>query len=221
MKSVLNMHRVPNMLAFLLRCVLTCVLTCAALTSTAVAQQSPTAGDDASQTTGPDSDSPVPFPFDGNEAQYERATMLLSGFHGIPPKETFEQKLEAPEHILLGIALSEDTSAVYRKQALTALAYWPNDTVFGVYGRLLQDVRTADTIRHRVMLLLADTFAERALAQLRPYLSDDDLQLRLTAIEAIRRLPSDDAVAALREALKTETNAVAKERLEKYSQTLR
>lgn len=217
MKSISNMQSVPKMLAL----VLTTVLTCAALASTASAQQSPTTGDTTGQTTDPDSDSPVPFPFDGNEADYERATMLLSGFHGIPPKETFEQKLDNPEQILLGIALSEDTSAVYRKQALAALAYWPNDTVFSLYGRLLKDAQTEDTIRHRVMLLMAEHFEGRALQQLRPYLSDDDLQLRLSAIEAIRRLPSDDAVEALREALKTETNAVAKKRLEQYTQTLR
>ncbi len=217
MKSISKMQSVPKMLAL----ALICVLACAALASTASAQQSPTSGDTTDQTTDPGSDSPVPFPFDGNEAEYERATMLLSGFHGIPPKETFEQKLDNPEQILLGIALSEDTSAVYRKQALAALAYWPGDTVFSLYGRLLKDAQTEDTIRHRVMLLMAEHFADRALEKLRPYLSDDDLQLRLSAIEAIRRLPSDDAVEALREALKTETNAVAKKRLEQYTQTLR
>ncbi|MFP4598599.1 MAG: HEAT repeat domain-containing protein [Persicimonas sp.] len=217
MKRISKMQSVPKMLAL----ALTCVLACAALASTASAQQSPASGDTTDQTTDPDSDSPVPFPFDGNEAEYERATTLLSGFHGIPAKEVFEQKLDNPEQILLGIALNEDTSAVYRKQALAALAYWPGDTVFSLYGRLLKDTQTEDTLRHRVMLLMAEHFEDRALEKLRPFLSDDDLQLRLSAIEAIRRLPSDDAVEALREALKTETNTVAQKRLEQYTQTLR
>lgn len=184
--------------------------------STAFAQQSTTGANTNDQTS-----SPVPFPFDGNEKEFERAKLLLSGYHGVPSKETFEETLDHPKLVVMAIALDEDSFGMHRKHALTALGYWADAGVLRTYTGLLQDTQTDESLRHRLMLLIADHFQSEALGHLKPYLSHDDLQYRLTAIEAIRRLPGDDAVAALRQAKKSETNKVALERLEKFTRTAR
>lgn len=186
--------------------------------STAFAQQSTTA-----TTTGQtdSTTSPVPFPFDGNEKEFERAKLLLSGYHGVPSKKTFEETLDQPKLVVTAIALDDSSFGMHRKHALTALGYWADAGVLRTYTGLLQDTQTDESLRHRLMLLLADHFPSEALGHLKPYLSHDDLQYRLTAIEAIRRVPGDDAIAALRQAKKSETNKVALERLEKFTRTAR
>ncbi len=189
------------------------------LGSTAFAQQSPTAGDATDQTAS--SDSPVPFPFDGDDKEYERAQLLLSGYHGIPAKEVFEQTLDRPKMAVLSFAMDDDGVLMHRKRALAALGYWKDAGVRRIYTQLLQDAKTHESLRHQVMLLIADHFPNEALGHLKPYLSHDDLQYRLTAIEAIRRLSSEDAVEALRAAKKSETNSVAKKRLEQFTQVAR
>lgn len=184
-------------------------------------------------------DSPVPMPFDGDrdeqanqddqtsqdnqspKSDVERAKMLLMGYHGLPSKETFEDNLDQPKVVVTSIALDQDGFTLHRKRALAALGYWADAGVMRHYTQLLADAQTPETLHHATILLLAKHFPKEALGHLKPYLAHANLQYRLSAIEAIRRLPSDDAVEALREALKTETNAVAKRRLEKYSQVVR
>jgi hypothetical protein len=191
--------------------------------STAFAQQAPsgsdTAGDGTDQTASPNS--PVPFPFDTNEAEFERAKLLLSGYHGLPPKETFEETLDHPKLVVTAIALDKNAFSMHRKHALAALGYWADAGVLRIYTQLLQDDGLGEAIHHKLILLVAEHFPGEALGHLEPYLSHDDLQFRLTAIEAIRRIPGDKAVEALRVAKKSETNKVALERLEKYTRIVR
>lgn len=191
-------------------------LTCAA---SAFAQSGSTAGQN---------DSPVPFPFDGKKAQgdqrkldqqqLDKAQLLLSGYHGLPPKEMFVESLDDPKLVLTAMALDAKGPELHRKRALSALGYFADAGVERIYVDLLQDASTPEAIRHRLIFLLAEHFPADALAHLKPYLTHKNLQYRLSAIEAIRKLPSDDAVAALRDALQHEDNAVAKKRLQQYTQ---
>ncbi len=188
--------------------------------STGFAQQSSTVGPTTgthSDTTEPDS--PVPFPFD--KKQLARAKLLLSGYQGLPPKKTFERSLDHPKQVLLALALDKKGFDLYRRRALSALGYYADARVERIYVDVLADANTPEAIRHRVMFLLADHFPADALRHLAPYLHDKNLQYRLTAIAAIRRLPGDDATAALRDALKTEKNPVARKRLAQYTQVVR
>ena len=196
--------------------VLALILTVA---STAFAQQSSAIGDQAGQQGS--IDRPIPVPFDADKEQVERAKLLLSGYHGLPSKETFEQALDHPKAIVYSLAADKDGFSLHRKRALSALGYWADAGVLRLYVQLLQDDQTADAIRHRLVMLVAEHFPKEALGHLKPYLSHSDLQYRLTAIEAIRRIPTDEAVAALEAALATEKNEVARKRLEKYTKVAR
>lgn len=184
------------------------LLLCAPL---AAAQESPSTD---GYSGGPTLDQPGQIPTDGAEAEQQRARLLLSSHHQLPDKELFEEYLDTPRQTLVDIALDEGQLTLYRKQALSALGYWPDVMVYEVYTDLLDDEQTPDNLRHRVMLLLADHFSGQALSHLEPRLSDDDLQIRLTAIEAIGRLDSGDAVEALEAARDDESNSVAKKRID-------
>jgi hypothetical protein len=206
--------------------------------STAFAQQGSDhqQGSDDQQGSGDQQDqvsspiSPVPMPFGDDKSgsttqeaktDLESAELLLMGYHGLPPKEAFEENLDQPKVVLTSIVLDDDGFLLRRKRALAALGYWADAGVLRLYTRLLQDPQAPEALHHAAILSIADHFPDEALGHLEPYLTHDDLQYRLSAIEAIRRLPGEDAIDALREALKTETNAVAKKRLEKFTRVLR
>jgi HEAT repeat protein len=195
--------------------------------STALAQQTAFAQQGDQQSSSPDS--PVPMPFDGDQddqddqdrsddrSDADQARMLLMGYHGIPSKEIFEDNLDQPKVVLTSLALDDGGFSLRRKRALSALGYWADAGVMRTYTQILQDAQTPASLRHRVILLIAEHFPADALAHLKPYLGHKNLQYRLSAIEAIRGIPSDDALSALRDALESETNSVAKKRLEKYT----
>ncbi|MFW5967959.1 MAG: HEAT repeat domain-containing protein [Persicimonas sp.] len=180
--------------------------------SAALAQQSATTDDSSDSVI--DRPGQIPTLGDQEKEELERARLLLSTHHELPAKKVFEEQLEEPRETLTAIAVDEDQLSLYRKQALAALGYWPDVKVYELYTEMLGDDQTPENMRHRLILLLADHFPEQALGELEPYLSDEDLQFRLTAIEAIGRLDTSKAVEALEEARTEETNDVARERLD-------
>lgn len=157
-------------------------------------------------------------PDDVADRQLERARLLLSSHHQLPERETFEEQLEDPRATLISIARDTDQLSLYRRQALDALGYWADQEVAKLYVDLLDDDQTPGNVEHRLMLLLADHFEDEALTHLEPYLSDDDLQLRLTAIEAIGRIDTEEADTALKDAREDEQHDIA---LKRYQRALR
>lgn len=152
---------------------------------------------------------------------HQRAGLLLSGYHGIPPKSVFDDNLAQPQKVLLSFARNEKILPLQRQRALEALGYFADAQVEALYRDLLQDKQTAEMTRHRVMGLLATNFPQTALPALEPFLEHSDLQYRLSAIDAVRRIPGDAAHLALQKAAKFETNKVAQKRLTKYTRITR
>jgi hypothetical protein len=183
--------------------------------STALAQQTTT----PSQTpqSNPTDSTPVPVPFEEKVAQ---AKLLLSGYHGLPDAKTFTKQLGDPKMVLMAIALDEDGFDLYRKRALSALGLFADADVLRTYIDLLQDEDTPEGTQHRLLVLLADHFPDSALPYLQPYVDHDDLRYRLTAIEAIRRIPSNEALAVLHDAKTSERNKTALRRLDQYTQSV-
>ena len=148
-----------------------------------------------------------------------RLRLLLSGYHGLPPKAEFETI--AGVKALLYVFAHDASDALHRDRALAALAYFPDGSVFRLYAEILGDASTPEGTRHRVMRLLAEAFGDRALPLLRPYLEADDLRLRLTAVAAVGDIGSDAATDALRARIDRETHPVVRERLERAGRQLR
>lgn len=180
--------------------------------------------------------SPVPIPFDSAPAApaagtqtptspqqtsadtLRRAYRLLSGYHAIPPQKVLRAQFSDPRTVLLTLAQDAQTPPLQRQRALEALGYFADASVQQTYVKLLQDSQTSEMVRHRVMTLLAEHFPASALPHLQPFLEHPDLQFRLSAIEALRRIPGQDALHALKKAAKTEKDEVAQKRLRLYTQ---
>lgn len=149
------------------------------------------------------------------------AALLLSGYHQNPPKSVFKSQLANPKKVLLRFARNKKILPLQRQRALEALGYFADAQVEALYQDLLKNKQTAELVRHRVMTLLAINFPQTALPTLEPFLAHPDLQFRLTAIDAIRRIPGDSARLALQKAAKSETKSIAQKRLAQYLKTTR
>lgn len=151
-------------------------------------------------------------------SEVETAILLLSGYHGIPTVEEFEAALSNPSETLFALATDESISPIHRDRALGALSYWPSDDVQTLYVSLIEGSETPEMVRHRVLGHLALSFGDAALPYVAPYLSDEDVQFRLTAIDAISHVGTPAAQALLTEAAEIETHHIVLQRLEAAQQ---
>jgi HEAT repeat protein len=145
--------------------------------------------------------------------------LLLSGYHDLPDRAQFDRVADAPAIVK---ALAHGPDGPTRDRALAALGrYWPSGDVYLLYARVLAADSTPVGTRHRVMVYFADAFGERAIPAIRPYLSNQDPQLRISAVHALGRIGSDQAIAVLDRFADDETNAVVLEAVDDASRTLR
>ncbi|MGM0558897.1 MAG: HEAT repeat domain-containing protein [Myxococcota bacterium] len=149
------------------------------------------------------------------------ARLLLSGYHGLPSKQQLEDKLPNTRQVLMAYAQDERVFPLYRKRALRALGYYADDEVQSLYEAMLADSDTEDMVRHTLLGLLAEHFGADGVSTIEPYLYRDDVQLRLTAVEALRKIDSDAALDALNKAKKEETNQIVKRRLEEATRIVK
>jgi hypothetical protein len=148
----------------------------------------------------------------------DAAILLLSGYHGIPDAEAFETALSDPTETLFALATDDSLSPIHRDRALGALAYWPSEQVQALYISLIEGADTPEMVRHRVIGHFAYSFGEVALPYVAPYLTDDDVQFRLTAIDAISHVDTPAAQSLLAEAAQSETHHIVLQRLEAAQQ---
>ncbi len=160
---------------------------------------------------------PVQVPVDS--PQYDKVAMLLSAYHELPAKAQFEQVADVR---LVLSAMAEDASApLQQKRALVALGYWADSSTLSVYARVLSNPQTRNGTRHQLLLLTGKRFPTAGVPLLEPYLAANDLQLRLTAVEALAASGSDDAFATLERHAKLETNPLVLKRIEQRGSRLR
>jgi len=145
--------------------------------------------------------------------QREKAMLLLSGYHGIGSKADFEAALVEPEALLASIARDPEVDPVHRDRALAALVYWPDEQTLSLYGGLLATADTTEMNRHRIIGYLAVGYGDRSIPWVEHYLTVNDLQFRLTAIEALRTIGSDHARDLLTQAEVVELSPLVIERI--------
>lgn len=146
-------------------------------------------------------------------ADRDKVMLLLSGFHGIGTRQEFEAATPQARRLLEAIARDSSVGALHQNRALAALAYWNDAGVEALFVNLLNTPTTSEMNRHRLIGFLARTFGERALTWVERYLTDADLQFRLTAVEAIASIATPAALNLLQQALVIEKDAFVQQRL--------
>lgn len=164
----------------------------------------------------PGTQAPAPtFPAD----DVRTVTMLLSGYHDIAPQTSFDDVANAPRIVT---AIANGAHSLVRDRALAALGrYWPSADVYLLYANVIASPDTAEGTRHRVVLMLAESFGDRALPALRPLLEVPDLQLQLTAVQAIGSIGTDEAFDLLIDLSRAVSNPALLAQIDRSARVLR
>jgi HEAT repeat protein len=155
-------------------------------------------------------------------AQVRKVEVLLSGYHEIPQLAQLTAASPRAEDIVAGLVRAADTSPFIRPRAISALvAYWPNARSLQLTRALIAQPTTGEITRHQLLMALP-AFGQQAIPDLVPFLADKDVQLRLTAVEALGRLSQHDAaIAALHKALDAERDPIVRERITRAARAIR
>lgn len=150
-------------------------------------------------------------------AVLDHIVTLLSGYEYFPSADDLTAVTPDPVPYLLTIVYDTEGRwlPTHQHRAVAALAYFPTPTVWEHLTYLLQAPGTPDLMRHHVINALATGFGDEALGELEPVLYDDDLQLRLTAVNAIGTIHTDRATTVLQTALSAEPHRLVQERIER------
>lgn len=167
---------------------------------------------------GPDPDPNLPSdpgsPDAVSDEDLATARLLLSAHHGIPEAAAFDDALDAPVPVLRVLATDPNVFPLYRQRALSALGYWADQWLGDELSRLATDPASGDLMQHHAVLLLAQHFGVRSVGVVEAWLTDDDVQRRLTAIEAIDAHGGDALQTLLHDQLSVEDHPVVQQRIE-------
>jgi HEAT repeat protein len=175
----------------------------------------------AAQTTGPAAPN-LPALSALDAAQVRKVELLLSGYHELPTLDQLKAASPRAEDIVAALVRDQDTSPFIRPRAISALTtYWPNTRTVQLVRALIADPKTRDVTRHQLLIASSD-LGQQVIPDLIPFLNHTDLQLRLTAVEALARLNQHDAaVNALHKALDTEKSPLVRDRITRAAKTVR
>ena len=158
---------------------------------------------------------------DGDEASLdptvsERVQYLLSGYEYFPTADDLLAVTSTPDVYLLSLAYGTGTHtlSIHRHRAIGALAYFPSELTRNHLLYMLHSPATPEMTRHHVINALASSFGDAALPIIEPFLSNDDLQLQLTAVAAIGSIESEAAGLVLENTLPQQTHELVRERIQ-------
>ena len=133
---------------------------------------------------------------EANQQQETKIRFLLSSRHSLPDRASFERASTDPRRILNQIIASGPEKRVLDR-CLEALSYWPDESLHALYEGLLRNGDLATSSQHRLLLLVAKTFPEKAMSSIEPFLHQPDQKLLLTAIHALGSLKTPAAYQRL------------------------
>jgi HEAT repeat protein len=176
------------------------------------------AAQQVTQPAGP----PIPAISTLDAGQVRQVELLLSGYHAIPTLAQLQAASPRAEDITAALVRDHATSPFIRPRAISALVtYWPNARSLTLVRQLVADPKTRDVTRHQLLLALP-AFGEQVIPDLIPFLSHADLQLRLTAVEAMGKLTDHDAaVRALHTAHDAEPSKLVRGRIQRAARAVR
>lgn len=202
---------------------LSTMLLTAALAAPSFAQESP----DANR-ANPGATSPAPTDAKAAFAEArEKVTLLLSGYEYFPSREDLDRVAPADVmvDVLRSLADEADGRPAIRLRAIDALGFYSEPGAVRYLEQRVappaanapdDDPRTLRLMRHRAMTALGRALGERALTALNPYLDDDDLQIRLSAISAIGNFGGEAGKKMLRELKTRDTHHAVQRELHKF-----
>lgn len=147
----------------------------------------------------------------------ERLSVLLADIHKLPAKSLLEQTASASE-IVFSLANTGD-DLVRDRAVVASLRYWPSADAYLLAARLIANDSTRFATRVKTMLAFAEAFGDRAVPVVEVYLTNDDPQLQITAVQALAF--SDKGFEKLTTLAKTTKDPAVLNAIKKYGKQLR
>lgn len=148
----------------------------------------------------------------------QAVSLLLRAIHELPARAEFEAVSNDPYAVVVSIAQGSGPIA---ERAVEAMFLWPTDQTFALAQAQLADPATKSGRRHRLLMLLADTYQDRATTVVAPYLTHTDARLRITAAAALAKIRTDAAFAQLDDAVALEKNEAVAAEMRRYARRVR
>lgn len=150
----------------------------------------------------------------------EHITLLLSGYEYFPTAADLQAVTPDPVPYLVELSSRDEGLPVHRHRAVAALAYFPGESVQQYLDYLLTSPHTPELMRHHVMNALVTGFGEASLPVIEPFLANADVQLRLTAVNAVATIATPAAATVLEHCLSLEQSELVRERIQAELTTL-
>ncbi len=156
----------------------------------------------------------------GMSSETKDVQLLLRGYHGVPERAEFEAASPKARDILKSFA-NDPLGGLFRERAIIALGHWPDAETLWLYRRSLKDPTLSEEARHLILLHGAETFGEPIMNDVLPFLQDDDVATRITAVAALSKIGTDAAFAQIDAHAKAETDASVLEAIDNYGRRIR
>lgn len=140
----------------------------------------------------------------------DRVIFLLSGYEFFPTRAQLDEVAPAAEvsAILRDLATAVDGRPTQRLRAVDALGYYDDAATVALLesyvgglptdGLTRHQLRTANLLQHHAITAYAKSQQGKSVQALEPILAGDDLQLTLTAINALAKHGKAPGLAALK-----------------------
>ncbi len=151
------------------------------------------------------------------QAQIDKVKLLLSGYEFFPTREDLERATPMAAQVLMHIAEDEEALPSMRLRAVDALGFFQKEDKVALYfeAALQQEHREAVYLRHTVTSSLR-AFGQQALPWVQPFLTHQNLQVRLSAVHALGRFGGDEGLGMLRVQHDLEQDVFVREQLQKF-----
>ena len=162
----------------------------------------------------------IPISAFANEPGPQIAALMM-GYHGPPERAVLEAVTPDARRYLEHLAQDQKTPMMQRYNAIAALSAWSDAQTLKIYGALLADPNMPEGGLHRILGLIGQVFGQEGLPLVHPFLDHPDVQLRLSAIDAVAHLPGGASDKVLLDLLRRERHEAARTRLLQWFQGVR
>lgn len=146
-----------------------------------------------------------------------RIRLLLSGYDSFPTADELRAVSPAAPAFLMQIAQDKTALPTLRNRAIDALGYFDEPEVKAFLTVILTEPDTAPEMGvHKAITALMKLEGEDGLGQVSPFLQHEDVQLRLTAVEAIGNFGGRGGRVLLEERRKIEPSKMVKDKIKPF-----
>jgi HEAT repeat protein len=155
------------------------------------------------------------LPITAVAGEHQAAVMdLLNAVEQPPTKTDLEAISDGVDAELMEIADDTEVASTRRGRAISALGFFPTDTVRAFLDAKLIEAGKS-LFRRKAAYALAAGWGAESVEAIAAVLTDDDVQLRIAAVNALAQVNDATARQALETQLATESESAVKDAIEK------